>query len=402
MSNPLHYSVVIFVTCVLFTQFSFADEFYQWSDTSGKFSVEAEFVSLKDDELKLRKREGQEIVVDLGKLSKKSKQLALMLHKKKLGEEGWHDELKHLGTLTSMAYHRGKKLYGLNYNNKPYYSKIVKLQDKVFVNEEIADAAKTMSSLIRQMRHWTVVESGWANPRPLTQKQIGKRLQSIDDGFNAGLNGDSEGIAEGIANALSELKGNMLEARNQKASLTKKLSASWAKLSDDIARHSGKEIKTPVFAGIFEYEKSNVSLHGDQAFHLVNITGRRLTNVLVKVEGVKSSKHSWQTEHFFFVPNFPTSKKKGIVLPASAHPSIVNGQAFTWGVGQQPLAVEPGVKTLKVSVWCKELQRENIHLVLEEMPEISTKTEKRTVGQIIKREVKIDTKSIEAKFIEQE
>ena len=89
-----------------------------------------------------------------------------------------------------------------------------------------------------------------------------------------------------------------------------------------------------------------------------------MTNVLVKVEDVKSSKHSWQTEHFFFVPNFPTSKKKGIVLPASAHPSIVNGQAFTWGVGQQPLAVEPGVKTLKVSVWCKELQRENIHMVL--------------------------------------
>ena len=41
----------------------------KWTDVTGKFSVEAQFVELKDGQVRLRKTDGQEITVALEKLS---------------------------------------------------------------------------------------------------------------------------------------------------------------------------------------------------------------------------------------------------------------------------------------------------------------------------------------------
>lgn len=48
----------------------------QWTDVTGKFSVEAQFVELKDGQVRLRKTDGQEITVPLKKLSPTDRQLA--------------------------------------------------------------------------------------------------------------------------------------------------------------------------------------------------------------------------------------------------------------------------------------------------------------------------------------
>ena len=59
MYGKVFATLAFFMTCGLFTQFSLAEERLNWTDKSGKFSVEAEFVSLLNGKLTLKTKGGK-------------------------------------------------------------------------------------------------------------------------------------------------------------------------------------------------------------------------------------------------------------------------------------------------------------------------------------------------------
>jgi hypothetical protein len=52
-----------------------------WSDASGKFSVEAEFVEMRDNKVVLKRKDGQLLSVPLDRLSDKDKTVVEQLRK---------------------------------------------------------------------------------------------------------------------------------------------------------------------------------------------------------------------------------------------------------------------------------------------------------------------------------
>jgi len=76
--------VAALTVCLLGTQ---AAPGRRWTDSTGKYSVEAELVSIEDGQVRLRKTDGQEITVPMDRLSEADQRYLESLSKRKPDDE---------------------------------------------------------------------------------------------------------------------------------------------------------------------------------------------------------------------------------------------------------------------------------------------------------------------------
>ncbi|MFT3881312.1 MAG: SHD1 domain-containing protein [Gemmatales bacterium] len=79
--HRLSLTLVVFLACLTILA---ADDLRTWSDASGKYTIEAKFITLEGGKVILEKEDGSRIQIELNKLKPEDRSEALKLHSKKL------------------------------------------------------------------------------------------------------------------------------------------------------------------------------------------------------------------------------------------------------------------------------------------------------------------------------
>ncbi len=131
MKNSLFLSSILLLFLVAAPLATAADEYRTWTDTTGKFKVEAAFIKLVDDKVELKRKDnGKTLSLALEKLSKADAEIA-----RKLATEAAKPKSGDSKAPSDTAPKETKKAWSGNWNNRKFGTKgpvtcIADMQDK--------------------------------------------------------------------------------------------------------------------------------------------------------------------------------------------------------------------------------------------------------------------------------